>query len=217
MDATTLPLDRNAPSVEMSYQDLVRVVHDRTVVVLVGFSGQGYKSPDVVERILAGLVKEFGDDAVFIAGATKDGIGMIYSLLPSVVEALGFHGVSAYGLVSECGRKYAASFGPCRGHVFIPDPDKTWDCVLPDGAGSANVDILRHGKRGVLVAIGGGPVACRELTEAIQKGREAIIFTGLCLAPAKPKAGATVLTVDGTLAQHLPSGAQVRSCDHLSV
>jgi hypothetical protein len=196
---------------ELSYHDLCAKVAGRTAVLLVGFSGQGYRNGGAVDEILAALVSEFGPNAAFITGATQDGIGRAYDAIPKAAAERGITGVTVSGIISDAERKNEAQFPAQNGYAFIPDPRGTYECNLPDGTGSANVEILKRARRGVLVSIGGGPIAIKELSEAVQKGIETRMYAGVELAPGRPKPGAvSMLDESGEPNKRLPPGIEVR-------
>lgn len=176
-----------SPCKEVGYDELHGVaIGSRRVVVLAGYSGAGYQHPEVVDEIVAGLVKEHGDNTLFIAGATKEGIGGAYAVIRRESAALGLKNVKTAGLISERGRDYAGNFAEMDYLCYVPSP--SWEVLLPHGL-TANVDIFRGSIDPKMVCLGGGKVAAAELAACIEKGFPSRVYAGPSLCPNRATPG----------------------------
>ena len=147
-----------------SFDELEKDIGNKKTLVFGGFSGMGYADIDLLkitlkERIQTEIDSNGLNNVAVIAGATSDGIGIVYSVAKEL-------GVSTYGIVSEAGKAYGSD--PfCDKTFFVADPNKTWQVMSPTND-SYMVDVAKT--NGVLVYYGGGDVAVSEIKEAKMKG-----------------------------------------------
>ena len=176
----------NPATPEITYDDLRRwAIGSRRLVVLVGYSGAGYRAPASLERTVRALVREAGAHTLFVAGATPEGIGTAYPLIRQESERLGLAGVKTAGLVSALAKGRALADG-VDGVCYVPSAN--WEVTLPNGC-SATVDILRGCIDPLLVALGGGLVAGKEVIAAIEREFPVRLYCGPGMRPLRPVPG----------------------------
>ena len=133
------------------------------MVTFTGFSGTGYEDEAGVREVILKELKNFDPgDTLVCAGATPDGIGMVYPI------AL-LKGFRTAGIVSSQARSEGASFSTECEVVFVVD-DPTWGGKQGNGrlspTSQAMVDACD-----VMIGIGGGSIARDELEEARKRGK----------------------------------------------
>lgn len=155
------------------------------VIVFDGYSGLGYKNPDIVKETMynemkgkIGSMKAVSDalgvdspPLYVVAGATADGIGMCYEVADRL-KTEGFN-IQTVGIVSSAatveeswGKALPDEQAKRLNHlVVVDDPNNTWQ-VLNDKGQSLMVDIaFASGKPATFSFYGGGGVANSELKE----------------------------------------------------
>ena len=188
----------------VTYDDLRRRLADYRVVVVGGFSGRGYRRPEVVRQKLRELVEARGDRSAYVIGATADGIGRAYAWIRELAAELGLE-VRTAGIVSRNGAELGVAAQDWV--VFVDTPVDDWE-VRVDGR-SLMVSIAAD-TGGEMVYFGGGEVARAEIEEAVERGVPVTLYTGEGMAPgegpssgpgdtsalaASPPAGLEVITV----------------------
>ena len=141
----------------------IRSLGRACVVTFTGFSGTGYEDEAEVREAIHMELKNFDpSDALVCAGATPEGIGMVY---PIALQK----GFRTAGIVSSRARSEGVSFSTECEVVFVVD-DNSWGGKQCNGRLSpisqAMVDACD-----VMIGIGGGPIARDELAEALKKGK----------------------------------------------
>jgi hypothetical protein len=133
------------------------------VVTFTGFSGTGYEDEvEVREAILKELKNFDPSDTLVCAGATPEGIGMVYS----IALQKGFH---TAGIVSSRAHSEGANFSTECEVVFLVD-DTTWGGKQDSGRLSSTSQAM-VGSCDVMIGIGGGAIARDELEDARQRGK----------------------------------------------
>lgn len=133
------------------------------VVTFIGFSGTGYEDEAEVRETILKELKNFNpSDTLVCAGATPDGIGMVY---PVALQK----GFRTAGIVSSRARSEGASFSTECEVVFVVD-DATWGGMQVNGRLSPTSRAM-VGACDVMIGIGGGAIARDELAEALKKGK----------------------------------------------
>ncbi|MCF5716036.1 hypothetical protein I9H06_17560 [Pseudomonas tremae] len=130
------------------------------VVTFLGFAGAGYEYPDQVEKILLSELENFDPtDTIVCAGATAEGIGMVYRLAA-------MKGFRTVGVVSSIAREQGVKFSAeCEG-VFVVNDD-TWGGRRADGRLSPTSQAMVD-TSDVMIGIGGGSIAKDELEEGLR-------------------------------------------------
>ena len=128
------------------------------VVTFLGFSGSGYEDSDGVRTAIEGVLASLDPGSILInAGATTDGIGMVYS----IAKVRGF---STVGIVSALAEKENAELSPDSDKIYII-ADNTWGGLTSDGNLSPT-SLAMVGASDEMVAIGGDEIARDELSAA---------------------------------------------------
>lgn len=141
----------------------IRSLDQARVVTFLGFSGAGYEETDrVQEMILSELENYDPSDTVVCAGATAEGIGMVYELAAK-------RGFRTAGIVSSVARKSGVNFSPECQYVFEVDDD-SWGGKQIDGRLSATSQAM-VGASDVMVCVGGGTISRDEIEEGCKRGK----------------------------------------------
>lgn len=141
----------------------VRALGRRRVVSFVGFAASGYEDEDRVRETLRKDLARFSpSDTLVCAGATPDGIGMVY---PIALKK----GFRTAGIVSSLGRAQGAVFSTGCDVVFIVE-DGSWGGWQDDGRLSPTSQAICASCE-VMVGIGGGAIAGAELVETRRMGK----------------------------------------------
>lgn len=152
----------------VSYQSLEEFADSAdAVVVLGGYSGAGYNEEAAasLETNIKQMVKEKGDNAIYVIGVTPDGIGKAYDWIKEASDEAGFANVVTAGIVSEKAGKYPAAPN-CDYAVFVADPEGTWQVNDENGI---SLMIKIAGDRAAKSEVryyGGGLVSMAELDQA---------------------------------------------------
>ncbi len=133
------------------------------VVTFLGFAGAGYEYPDQVRTVLLSELENFDPaDTIVCAGATADGIGMVYGLAA-------MKGFQTVGVVSSIAREQGVKFSPECGRVFVVNDD-VWGGKRADGRLSPTSRAMVDASD-VMIGIGGGSIARDELEEGRKSGK----------------------------------------------
>ena len=141
----------------------VRALGRERVVTFVGFSALGYEDETAVRDIIVRDLANFDpDDTLVCAGATSEGIGMVYAVAVQ-------RGFRTAGIVSALARAEGVPLSAeCEAVCFVDDT--TWGGTQPSGrlsaTSQATVDACS-----VMIGIGGGAIARDELQHARSKGK----------------------------------------------
>ncbi|MCO5413487.1 hypothetical protein [Ralstonia mojiangensis] len=174
--------------------DVTRQIDEYTrgkhVMVYSGFSELGYSDPSKLEETvreqLDQAIVSYGSEKVCVAaGATSDGIGMVYAVAAEM-------GVDTIGVVSvEAQRNPESISKHCNKVIYVDDPKGTWEVVNARNE-SYMVYLARNmeefGKTGEFLALGGGRVALKELEEAKSLRIPAMVMPHFEPDPDKAKA-----------------------------
>lgn len=129
------------------------------VVTFVGFSGAGYEDTAQVREVVLDELGSFDPaDTVVCAGATPDGIGMVYALALQ-------KGFRTLGIVSSQARAKGVGFSADCEHVFVID-DPTWGGRQANGHLSPTSQAM-VAACDVMIGVGGGAIAKDELEAAL--------------------------------------------------
>ncbi|SEB22708.1 toll/interleukin-1 receptor domain-containing protein [Variovorax sp. YR216] len=133
------------------------------VLTFTGFSGTGYEDETEVRNLILEELESFDPaDTLVCAGATREGIGMVY---PIALQK----GFRTAGIVSSRARSEGAKFSTeCE--VVIVVEDTTWGGKQGNGRLSPTSQAM-VGACDVMIGIGGGAIARDELDEARKKGK----------------------------------------------
>jgi hypothetical protein len=136
----------------------------RSIITFLGFSGSGYEDPPAVERAIAKVLDALNPASVIIcAGATSDGIGIVYPLAKK-------RGFTTIGIVSAIAEKEGVGFSPDVDTVFVI-ADDTWGGRDTSGRLSPTSAVM-VGSTDEMFAIGGGEIARDEAMAAREKGKK---------------------------------------------
>lgn len=141
----------------------IRAQGQARVVTFVGFSGTGYENEDEVrDVIVAELAQLDPGDTLVCAGATPQGIGMVY---PIALQ----EGFRTAGIVSSRARKDGAAFSSSCEILFVVS-DPSWGGKQDNGRLSATSRAM-VGACDLMIGIGGGAIARDELESARDSGK----------------------------------------------
>ena len=141
----------------------IRLLGRARVMTFTGFSGTGYEDEAEARGIIIKELKNLDpSDTLVCAGATSEGIGMVYPLALQM-------GFRTAGIVSSRARSEGTNFSTDCEVVFVVD-DITWGGKQGNGRLSATSQAI-VGACDVMIGIGGGAIARDELEEARKKGK----------------------------------------------
>jgi hypothetical protein len=167
----------------VSYDQLLEAAKGGKVVVLAGYSGLGYESPEALRAQIARLVKNTGANAMYVIGGTSDGIGAAYKWIPAIAAELGIPGVRTAGIVSRNAAQYGVE--PQDFIVFVDTGVDDWT-VIENGR-SLMVGIAAD-TGGCIVYFGGGAVSKSECEEALARMVTTVIVDSPASSPNKANA-----------------------------
>lgn len=199
---------------QVSYEQLLDHARapGRKVIVLGGYSGLGYENPQILKNHLRELMRQAGDNVMYVIGGTEDGIGEAYRWIPEFREELGLKQIVSSGIVSRNAAKYGVS--SFADYVHFVDTDvNIWD-VLRDGQ-SLMVDIADR-TRGLMVYFKGGAVSKAEIQEALAKRVAVDLVTDRRLTPI-PKKVAERLAKDPHFVADETRGFVLEAPNHLTL
>lgn len=170
---------------KIKLDDLTQKKH---VMVFSGFSGLGYsdysKLKENISSILEEAVKRNGAHNLCVAaGATSDGIGIVYEIVKSLDQD-----IMTLGIVSEQARGTANISQSCDHVLYVNQSDSSWK-VLDEAGKSYMVYIATQkdeiSRTGEYLAFGGGKVTLSELKEAEKAGLNPKIYPNFEPSPEK--------------------------------
>jgi len=137
------------------------------VVAFLGFSGTGYEDPAAVERVLREQLARFAPRSTTIcAGATAEGIGMVYP----IAQRKGFRTI---GIVSSRAEKEGVAMSDDVEVVYVVQDD-TWGGRQGTRLSPTSEVMVEASDE--MIAIGGGAIARDELDEARRRGKPVAFF-----------------------------------------
>jgi hypothetical protein len=193
----SIPVDTEvSPTNQNKYEQAIGtirdLVHNKHAMVFIGFSGLGYehadKAKDAMKQELQKAIDLYGKDRVAVfAGATSDGIGMVYDTAKEL-------GLSTAGIISAIALEpenapYCAPSSNCDTTIYLPynpEKGKEWEVIGTAEAGDfsgksmtlAPVELAgAEGLGGSVVVIGGGAVGKEEIREAYHSGMQTYAYT----------------------------------------
>jgi hypothetical protein len=148
--------------------EAVRTQGRAQVVTFVGFSGAGYEDEAGVRAWLREQLKTFDPSRTLVcAGATPEGIGMVYAIALK-------NGFRTAGIVSSQARTQGVGFSTeCE--LVVEVDDATWGGKQGNGRLSPTSQAMA-GACDVMIGIGGGAIARDELEEARRMGKPVRFF-----------------------------------------
>jgi adenosine deaminase len=157
------------------YEDIGPVLSDyrlsgKTVVTLIGHSGQGYQDSEKFKNRILEILKQFDPKKTIInIGGTPDGIGLAYSIIKEIS-----HDFETRGIVSELALKNLDEVETSRlvDKLYVIK-GSSWGGYLPDGSLS-NVSEAMVSVSNYLYGLGGGDVGYAELTEGRRRSKNVI-------------------------------------------
>ncbi len=134
------------------------------VVTFTGFSDAGYEDRGAVEGAIAKVLDEFEPtSAAICAGATPEGIGVVYPMAKQ-------RGFTTIGIVSAVAEKEGASFSSSADTVYVI-ADDTWGGLGAGGELSPTSSAM-VGSADEVIAIGGGEISRDEVLAARARGKK---------------------------------------------
>lgn len=194
--AQTLPASQ-----KMTYEELVAAGKKMDhVVVLGGYSGQGYENPAALRAFLKDVMKRSGEGTMYVIGSTKDGIGAGYEMIPEIAKELGYKNIKTAGIVS----RNAVEFGLAKMdyNVFVDTTAESWDALGEDGK-SLMVKIAKD-TNGQMFYAKGGPVAMNEINEAVREGVPVTVSRDPALSASTDIAKAKILKSNKGIDENSP-------------
>ena len=144
---------------------------DRKIITFMGYSGSGYEHKEKIEDlIISTLINYSPSEFIVNAGATVDGIGMVYPM----AKNLGF---TTTGIVSTQAKKYRAEISGDVDYVMFIQ-DSTWGGFLEPSSNDDQIKKLSLTSwvmvevSDIIYAFGGGAVSRDEMITAIDQGKE---------------------------------------------
>lgn len=156
-----LTLSEPVPSVlppdEITRQ-IDEICKEKKPIIFIGFSGLDYedreKLKEEITKILEAHIAEEGKhNLIIIAGATDDGIGMVYNIANDL-------GIKTAGIVSEQARGSTSEF--CDHVIYVDDPDGSWRTEK-----NGQTYLCHLAKKAVVHVFSGGQVALNETVQLI--------------------------------------------------
>jgi len=136
----------------------------KTVLTFVGFSGAGYEDPAALRSLVERILEAYPAESTLVnIGVTPDGIGKAY-------EWARDRGYETAGIVSSQALAYEASSSPFVDHAFFIE-DAAWGGYVEGTRKLSPTSEAMVSVSDVMVAIGGGAVACDELTEMVKRNK----------------------------------------------
>ncbi len=177
-------------STDVSYQELEAMADAATsLTVLGGYSGAGYDAESLasLEQEVRKMVTTNGDNAMYVIGATPDGVGAAYDWIRDQATKDGLNEVVTAGIVSEAGKKYGAA-AKCDNVVWVADPDNTWQ-VNDENGKSLMIKIAGdRPEKSTVAYFGGGGVSKAELDQATgYEGLNVLVASNDEFVPLKPE------------------------------
>lgn len=138
------------------------------VVTFCGFSGNGYEDPIAVERIVREQLDRFAPQTTAIcAGATAEGIGMVYS----IAKQKRFRTI---GIVSSLAEAEGIAMSNDVDVVYVVKDD-TWGGLQGTRLSPTSEAMVEASNE--MIGIGGGAIARDELEEARRRGKPISFFS----------------------------------------
>ncbi|CAK8738429.1 hypothetical protein SODG_002078 [Sodalis praecaptivus] len=167
----------NTPLPDKIKAQIDTLTRNKHVLVFCGFSGLGYNNEvaliETIRTTLTAAINCHGSENICVAaGATHEGIGIIYELAKE-------KGIKTIGLVSEQARGSALLSAACDECLFIPDPTASWDVRDPEGNSYMvylATDNKGINKTGEFLVFGGGYITLNELKEAEGLGLNITVY-----------------------------------------
>lgn len=183
----------------VSYEQLVDLGKNRPVVVLGGYSGQGYQNPEALRAYIKKLMQQSGDRTLFVIGGTEGGIGDAYKWIPEIAKELNLKDVETAGIVS----RNAAEYGVAKQNyiTFVDTPVDSWE--VKNGSESLMVGIAKD-TNGQMVYFRGGDVSKAEITEAVNRGVPVSLITSSDMGANVDAAAKKIAKANPTLARGSP-------------
>jgi hypothetical protein len=165
----------------VSYEQLIEKAKSdgKTVVILGGYSGQGYENPDELKKYIREVLNQAGDNTMFVIGGTEGGIGDAYKWIPEIAQEMDKKNVETAGIVS----RNAAEYGVAKQDyiVFVDTDVNDWE-VKKDGR-SLMVDIAAQ-TQGQMIYFRGGPISQAEINEALARNVQVSLIRDPALGPS---------------------------------
>jgi hypothetical protein len=140
---------------------------DQRVVTFLGFSGTSYENPAAVQQVVREQLARFAPESTIIcAGATAEGIGMVYP----IAQRKGFR---TMGIVSSCAEKQDVAMSDDVEVVYVVKDD-TWGGRQGTHLSPTSEVMVEASDE--IIAIGGGAIARDELEEARRRGKPVVFF-----------------------------------------
>ncbi len=131
----------------------------RKIITFLGFSGTGYEEASSVRQVIEQILEEYDPEKVVInAGATEEGIGMVYEIA---------HGrkFQTMGVVSTQAKVYEVPISPYLDHAIYIE-DQRWGGILGKGKELSPTSQVMVEISDNIYAIGGGKIARAEYQAA---------------------------------------------------
>ncbi len=163
--AFSIPVFENIGEVLSDYR-----VSGKTIVTLIGHSGQGYEDEEKFRNKILDIVEQFDSSKTIInIGVTPDGIGRAYEIIKEIAPEF-----ETRGIVSELALEYIdedAISGLVDKYFVIKD--STWGGYSEGGKLSSTSEAMVAVSHYVY-GLGGGDVGFAELTESYKRSKNVI-------------------------------------------
>lgn len=137
----------------------------KKTITFMGFSGAEYEQKDLISKKVFDILEMYDPNKYIInAGATIDGIGMVYPL----AKSLGFE---TTGIVSTEAQKYDVSIAEEVYHVFFIEDDTGGGLIEGTDELSPTSQVM-VAVSDIIYALGGGAVSRDEYMKAQEAGKE---------------------------------------------
>ncbi|MCX7027267.1 MAG: hypothetical protein NT061_07275 [Spirochaetes bacterium] len=167
----------------VDYTQLLKAAKGYKIVVLAGFSGLGYENPDALRDQIKRLVRNTGENSMYVVGGTADGIGAAYTWIPAIAAELKLGNIKTAGIVSRNAAQYGVE--PENFIVFVDTSVDDWSVI--EGGKSLMVSIAAD-TQGKIVYFGGGAVSKSECEEALARNVTVVIVDNSASAANKANA-----------------------------
>ncbi|MBK8501020.1 MAG: hypothetical protein IPL46_01800 [Saprospiraceae bacterium] len=150
---------------DLAIKDFVKINKNKKILTFMGFSGSGYEREDFIVDTVTRLLEMYDPQQYIInAGATTDGIGLVYGL----AKKLGF---TTTGVVSTQANEYQAEISSDADQVYLIK-DETWGGLIEGTDQLSPTSRVMVEVSDIIYALGGGGVTRDEYIKAQEAGKE---------------------------------------------
>ncbi len=159
----------------LSFQQLVNKSKGMKTFLLNGYVGLSYKYPEKVREALVQIMKENGDNVVYVGAGTHDGIGLVSDWIPDIAKDLGFKNVKTASIVSR-NASVSRNLAPSDWVHFVSTDPKDWRPLSSNGD-DIQLQYLQD-TGGKLIVFEGGEITGKVVEAALQNHIPVNLYVG---------------------------------------